>query len=313
MGKFLVLLTLFTSLTAFASGVKLIDYMVSSSGVSEMLSKFSIKGSDAQQVKSYVSASLNALNIQSATPTKKDILDSLAKIPMTGEDASTRAKLQVLLDKPDAQLTKDDFVTAVNHLIYLANRHGKNGSVIISCADCVNENLAKAGFKFTVEEIKNTNIKTAIASLPNDPKKLNDRISSNVRKLGFGNYSRVTPDQVAPEEEKSFATFLELATVGTKDQKELIKAIADVSRNEKGSVDMFNANNSHKLWKLLTTEMSPEDMGDWTNLLKNVAEAGKGKSSKKEAFYSELERIAGDNPSKKQMIDELKKKGCFFK
>ena len=101
------------------------------------------------------------------------------------------------------------FSNAINNIIYLANRHGR--SVIITCADCVNTNLANAGFKFTVETIKNSSASKLLNDvIPRNPAQLNTFISGRMKRLGMGDYSKVTPDLVAPEDEKSLALFLGL-------------------------------------------------------------------------------------------------------
>lgn len=313
MYKFLVVLALTTNLT-FASSVKLVDFLVNSTGVTEVLGKYGIKGQDASQVKSYVNASLNALNLNSATPTKKDILDSLAKIPMTGQDANIRKELQILLDKPESQFTKDDVVKSINHLIYLANRHGKAGSVIITCSECVNDNLAKNGFKFTVETLKDSSTKKVLTEvLPKNPKDLNAFIAARMKRLGAGDYSKVTPDLVSPDEERSLGLFLGLAENGNAKQKELVKAVMEVSKAPNGKVNLIDPKNPHKLWKLLADDMSPEVMDGWTDMLKQVAKEGKSSPSKKDAFYSYLQKKAGNDPVLNDQLKALKAKKCFFK
>jgi hypothetical protein len=313
MYKFLVVLALSTNLT-FASSVKLVDFLVNGTGVTEVLGKYGIKGQDASQVKSYVNASLNALNLNSATPTKKDILDSLAKIPMTGQDANIRKELQVLLDKPESQFTKDDVVKSINHLIYLANRHGKAGSVIITCSECVNDSLAKSGFKFTVETLKDSSTKKVLTEvLPKNPKDLNAFIAARMKRMGAGDYSKVTPDLVSPDEERSLGLFLGLAENGNAKQKELVKAVMEVSKTPNGQVNLIDPKNPHKLWKLLADDMSPEVMDGWIDMLKQVAKEGKSSPSKKDAFYSYLQKKAGNDPVLNDQLKALKAKKCFFK
>ena len=313
MGKFLVVLMLTTNLT-FASSVKLVDFLVNGTGVVEVLGKYGIKGQDASQVKSYVNASIAALNLKSSNPSKQDLLESLAKIPMTGQDANIRKELQVLLDKPEAQFSKDDVVKAINNLIYLANRHGKAGSVIITCTECVNDNLAKNGFKFTVETLKDSSSKKVLTEvLPKDPKGLNTFISARMKRMGAGDYSKVTPDLVSPDEERSLGLFLGLADSGNAKQKELVQAVLEVSKTPAGKVELLDPKNPHKLWKLLADDMSPEVMDSWIEMLRQVAKDGKGQSSKKDAFYSYLQKRAGDDPVLNEQLKALKAKKCFFK
>ena len=156
MFKFLVITCLIANMSSnvFAAGAtKLVDFMLSGSGVAEILGKHGIKGNDAKLVESYIASSLVALGSKKSL-TKEELKNVLSKLPVAGPDATVRKELQVLLDKSEGEISKDDVVKAINNIIYLANRHGK--SVIITCAECVNENLAKNGFKFTVENIKNS-------------------------------------------------------------------------------------------------------------------------------------------------------------
>ena len=94
-------LTLLTQSFAFASGtVKLVDFMLSGSGVVEVLGKYGIKGNDAKQVESYVGSALAALGSKKSL-SKEELMDALSKLPVTGQDASVRKELQMLLDKSE--------------------------------------------------------------------------------------------------------------------------------------------------------------------------------------------------------------------
>lgn len=314
MFKYLVVLTLVMNLSssAFASGTtKLVDYMLSGSGVVEILGKYGIKGNDAKMVESYVGSALTALGSKKSL-TKQELMDVLSKLPVTGADASTRKELQVLLDKSEGEVSKEDVVKAVNNIIYLANRHGK--SVIITCAECVNENLAKNGFKFTVENIKNSSsVKVLNEVLPKNPAELNTFITSRMRRLGMGDYSKVTPDVVAPSEEKSLALFLGLAESGSPDQKALIASIKKVSTRN-GKTNIIDPKNPQKFWKVVADDMSPQDMNGWTKTLNEVAgRAEKDNVSTEEAFYRTLKEKAQGNDYLMKQYETLKAKRCFFK
>lgn len=314
MFKYFVVLTLVMNLSssAFASGTtKLVDYMVSGSGLVEILGKYGVKGSDAKQVESYVGSALAALGSKKAL-TKQELADALAKLPVTGSDANVRKELQLLLDKSEGEIKKEDVVKAVNNIIYLANRHGK--SVIITCAECVNENLAKDGFKFTVETIKNSStVKVLNEVLPKNPAELNTFISSRMRRLGMGDYSKVTPDVVSPAEEKSLALFLGLAESGSADQKALISAIKKVSTRN-GKTNIIDPKNPQKFWKIVADDMSAQDMNGWTKTLNEVsARAEKDNVTTEEAFYRTLKEKAQGNDYLMKQYETLKAKRCFFK
>jgi len=309
-----ILLGLLLSINlCYASGtVKLVDYLVNGAGVVELLGKHGIKGQDAQQVKSYVNSALIALNSKGKSLTKEELRSVLATLPVTGQDATVRKELQLLLEKSETEIKKEDIVKAVNNIIYLANRHGK--SVIVTCSDCVNESLAKNGFKFTVEAVKNAKSQELLQNvIPNNPKELNSFISARMRRLGLGDYSKVSPTEVAPTEEKSLALFLALAESGSKDQKDMIAAIKRVSTTN-GKVNIIDPKNTHKFWREMSDDMSPETMQSWTKTLNDVAVIREKEGlTAEEAFYKTLKDKADKNPELQSTYKALKEKRCFFK
>lgn len=311
MYKYLLIFCLSINMS-FASAVKLVDYLVSGSGVTEILAKHGIKGSDAKQVQSYVASSLSALGNKGSNLSKEELLSVLSKLPVTGPDANIRKSLQVLLDTPADKIKKADVVSAINNIIYLANRHGK--SVIITCAECVNENLARDGFKFTVETIKNASASKLLNDvIPKNPAQLNTFISGRMKRLGMGDYSKVTPASVLPEDEKSLALFLGLAESGSAEQKALINAIKKVS-TKGGKTNIIDPKNPHKFWKILADDMSAQDMAGWTKTLEEVsARAQKDGVTAEEAFYRTLKDKAQGNEYLTKQYETLKAKKCFFK
>lgn len=313
MFRYVLILSLIFNM-AFASGTaKLADFMINSAGVVELLARYGIKGEDAQAVKSYVGSALKALSEKGNTISKSELSEVLSKLPVTGQDANVRKELQLLLDKSEGQLQKEDVVKAINHIIYLANRHGK--SVIITCADCVNETLAKNGFKFTVETLKNSKTLDILNNvIPSKPAELNNFISTRMRRLGMGDYSKVSPTLVGPTEEKSMALFLALAESGSKEQKDFINAIKKVSVGKDGKVNIIDPSNPHKFWRELSEDMSPETMKGWTDTLNQVADKrAKEGLSAEDAFYKTLKEKADKNPNLKSQYEKLKAKRCFFK
>jgi hypothetical protein len=305
--SFLILL-LSINLTYAAGTAKMIDFMMSNSGVIEILGKYGISGNDAKQVESYMGSAISALTSKASGLSKKDLTDVLSKLPVTGVDANIRKELQILLDKPESAIKKEDVVKVVNHMIYLANRHGK--SVIITCADCVNESLAKNGFKFTVESIKNSSaVKVMNEVIPKNANELNTFISGRMKRLGMGDYSKVTPDQVSPSEERSLALFLGLADNGSAEQKSLISSIRKVS-TKAGKTNVLGT----KLWKIVDSDMSPEVMAGWSKTLDAVsARADKDGVSAEEAFYRTLKDKAQNDEGLMKQYETIKAKRCFFK
>lgn len=292
-----------------AGAVKLVDYMISNSGLTELLAKNGIQGIDAKQVESYVATSIGSFG-SGKTLTQKEFAEVLSKIPATGEDATLRKRLQVLLDKSDADIKKEDVVEAVNNIIYLANRYGK--SVIITCADCVSDSLTKSGFKFTVENIKNAGSAKLLADvIPNNPKDLNKFITSKAKRLGFGDYSKVSPSYISPEEEKSLALFLALAESGNSVQKDFALAIKELSTDSRGT-NIFNTANPNKLWKFVTTDTSDDQVSRMTVLLTETKKST-DKKTIEDAFIDVLKKKSEASDELFQKFKSIKAKRCFFK
>lgn len=312
MKKYIISLFLVSNLT-YASSAKLADFLISSSGIVEILAKYGVKGEDAAAVKSYVARSLSALTTKNGNISKEELNRIISGLPITGNDANIRKELQMLLDKSENEIKKEDVVKAINNIIYLANRHGK--SVIITCADCVNENLARNGFRFTVDEIKNTKTLDLLTKvIPNKPEELNSYITTRMRRLGLGDYSKVLPSVVSPTDEKSLALFLTLAESGTKEQKALIEAIKKVSVTKDGKVNIIDSSNPHKLWRELSDDMSADTMKALTDTLNEVAELRKKEGiSTEQAFYQILDKRVGKSPELKKDVEKIKARRCFFK
>lgn len=298
-----------------AATVKMIDFMVSHSGFTELMYKNGFKEVDVKQVENYVFTSLNSLG-SGKNLTQKELSDLLVKLPVTGDDANIRKELQVLLDKSESTIKKEDIVKVVNNIILLSNRYGK--SVIITCADCVSESLAKSGFKFTVENIKNAgSVKLLADVIPSNPKDLNKFITSKAKRLGFGDYSKVSSTFIAPEEEKSLALFLALAESGGAAHKEFASVVKELSTNSNKVANLFSTSNPNKLWKIITTDVSDEQVIRMTTLLKevNVVMSQDPKTTMKieEAFNQVLKKRAESSDELFLKFKNIKSKRCFFK
>ncbi|PIP94706.1 MAG: hypothetical protein COW00_09355 [Bdellovibrio sp. CG12_big_fil_rev_8_21_14_0_65_39_13] len=311
-------LLLLVSFSALASGPgKLADILISESGVMELLAKRGIEGIPAQKVSSYVKNSLISLSFADRVPTKRELIEIIGGLGGSESDMAMRKQLQVLLEKPADKMSKEDVVTSINHLIYLANRYGTRGSTVLACAECVSDALKKNGFKFTLEVLEDKASKQILNDvLPRKPKDLQNYISARMRSLDLGDYSRVSKDVVAPEEERALGLFVALAdknSPASKIQRDFIDSILEVSKDSSGKVKLLSEDNPHKLWKLFDKDMDPELMKEWTDLLREVSEEGKDQASKKDAFFSVLQKRAGDDPVKLEQVNMLKSKGCYFR
>lgn len=298
-----------------ASGTtKLVDYLISEAGVLEILATKGIKGKDASLVQGYVATALKSLGAKK-TITAKELNNIFQNLPSTSSDSKAREELRVLLSKSNSDISKDDVVQAINKIIILADRHGN--SIAITCANCVNESLAAHGFDFSVKKIKNSKVKDILQSyIPKNADDYHKFITTHARNANMGDYTYVTPDQVAPIEEKALATYFGILELGTPDQKKLAETIKKLSTKE-GKTNLFDPKNHHKFWKIFADEgdeMSAKDLKGWTDTLNEVAaRAEKENINTEEAFYKTLKDKADGNEELMSQLETLKKKRCFFK
>lgn len=319
----LLLISLLTLTQVWANpagqGVKLIDFILSDSGVLEVLGRRGIQGAQASSVQSYVRNSIRAFSPASEDLTKTELRQIINDLNVSGDDLRIKNELEELLEKSTDELEKSDVVTAINNLIYLANRHGLRGSVVLACSECVSEALSRNGFRFTFATVKNQRIADVVSSvLPRKPRQVANFIDQRMKRMELGSFKNVPKEIVAPEEERSLGVFLALAESGDQVHKDLINAVLEVSKRPNGKVNLLDRQNPHKLWKLFDPDQNGEtlsaaEMQNWTRLLKEVAEEGKSDVSKKEAFYTVLTREAGDDPVLIEYKNMLRSKNCFFK
>lgn len=318
------IVALFTMTQVWAApgvqGAKLIDFIVSDSGVLEILGQRGIQGAPANSVQSYVRNSLKAFSPASGDLSKTELRDIVSELNVSGDDLRIRNELEELLEKSvNDELGKDDVVTAINNLIYLANRHGLRGSVVLACSECVSEALSRNGFRFTFATVKNQRIADVVSTvLPRKPREVSNFIDQRMKRMELGSFKNVPKEIVAPEEERSLGVFLALAESGDQVHKDLVDAVLEVSKRPSGKVNLLDRQNPHKLWKLFDPDQNGEtlsvaEMQSWTRLLKEVAAEGKSNVSKKEAFYTVLTREAGDDPVLIEYKNMLRSKNCFFK
>lgn len=315
MYKYLLLLTL-TINASYASGVKLVEDIASTSGIMKVLTSNGISSKDATEVKVLLDSSLAALGVKSSGSkvTEADIKKAISGLSLKGEDANKRKALQLLLDKPSKDLKKADVVNAINNIAYLASRQkqGDSKSAIFLCSTgCSIDSLSKHGFTFSVQSINNSTVLKTFNEVANATPAA---LSGRMKKLGLGDYSKVTPELVGPGEEKSFALFVSIAEVGTAEQKALVNAIKKLS-GARGETRVLDPKNPHRLWKVVTEEnMTSEQAKWWTDTIEDAAVLSKDKNmNAKDAFFATLDKQAGNNKTLKELSAELKSKNCFFK
>ncbi|MCF8059977.1 MAG: hypothetical protein K9K67_11820 [Bacteriovoracaceae bacterium] len=320
MKKFsVILMTLLLTFNLHAvGGGKLLDLLLNESGLVELLTKNGIEGAAAAQVKSYVKNSILSLSVGSNMPSGEALLTIIKGLENTPADRRVKANLLKVLDKNADELKKADIVDAVNDLIFLANRHGVRGSLVLACSECVNNALFSHGFRFTLEEVTQSSVRQLLESnvIPREPRALSQFISNKMTRLGMGSFNRASADLVAPEEEKALAIFLALADKGspaTAAQREFIDSVVAVSTVPGGEVKLLNPENPHKFWKLFDdSENTDNVLAGYATILKETAEEAKTSVNKKEAFYDVLQRSAGDSEEATLSVNAIRMKNCFF-
>ncbi len=319
--KFKFLSTIFLALTLSvygAGGGKLLDLLVNETGLLEVLTKNGIEQVTARQVQSHVKNSLSSLGLKAGS-SAESLQRVIAGLSNSGEDRKIKQNLLRLMNEDVESIQKQDLIEAVNNLIFLANRHGVRGSLVLACSECVNENLFLHGFKFSMEEVSRPAVKKLLESniIPNNPRDLNRFISNKMKRLGYGDYSRASSKLVAPEREKSLAIFLALAeknSPATALEREYIDAVVAVSTTPSGKVKLLDEENPHSLWSTFAINGADEEyLSGMTALLKETAQKGKDEVSKKEAFFAVLDETIGKTSKEAQDgVNSLRLQNCFF-
>lgn len=224
-----------------------------------------------------------------------------------------KAKLRSFIQKSGDDITPDELTEVVNDLIYLSHRYGNGQATALACAQCVSDSLYNKGFKYTLEVLEDSNAKIIMKQfLPKNSKGTRNFVFKNMKQEKLGDFSRATMDMLSRDEEKSLALFLGMKKYGSKKQKDFVEAVFDISRKPDGNIQLLDPQNKHKLWKLFANDLKESELEGWTKILKEVAEQSQGERSKREAFFTILEKRAGDHDGMKKRIDVLKRKNCFF-
>lgn len=315
-----VILSLFLSLSTYAAGgAQLFKLLVNESGFAELLVKNGIEEVAAANVKTYVRNSILSLTAGSEMPTAEALVQVIRGLESTGPDRRIKASLLEIMQKDADELSKNDVVEAVNNLIFLANRHGVRGSLVIACSQCVGSALAPHGFKFTFEEVTRSSVRQLLESnvIPREPRALSQFITNKMKRLNLGSFGRSSADLVAPEEEKALAIFLALADKGspaTQAQREFIDSVIEFSKTPGGDVKLLNPDNPHKFWTLFDNSKYTDNvLTGYASILKETAEEAKGTVNRQKAFYDVVQRNAGNTPEATERVNALRLKNCFFR
>lgn len=315
-GFLVLLLTIVTTINlSFAAGGKLIDVLFSSTALKEVLqSKVLLEGASSVKAASYVDSALRAIGFSNKKVSKQELRSFLKKVGGSAEDQKYRKTLEALLEIPDEKITKDQMVEAIDSLLFIANRYGRSGAVVIACTKCVAGDLSEAGFKFAMKEFSNGNIASILKSFNNmSPSQVRKQTRSLMRRHSLGDLP-VDIETFPPQQEKAFALFVHLLERGNSAQKKYAKAALAMAKTD-GGTDLFN----NKFWMRFAGDMSDDEMSGLTELMEATAKrAEKDGVDMDEAFERVLKSRAADEEGniaahKAEKISQIKRNKCFFK
>lgn len=291
---------------------QLIDTLFKSKTLGEKISYFEIDKADALVLQNYISLSFQSLSTKNVL-SAKEFKSKLSGSKNFELDIKIKNELKNIISKQSNEIQKEEFISAINDIIYLASRYGNKN--LINYSDCSNDSLDKYGFKFSVVQLKTSKTKKVLEDyVPTSPKNIKKYISQKMQKLKWGKYDKFSSMLVSPFEEKSLALFLALAEHGTAEQKEFIEAVIQLSTPNRGRTLLLDPKNQHKFWKVFSSDVTEEDIKGWTSTIEDTNSKIKaGKHSIEEAFYKVLKEKAQNNAFLLKQLDTLKSKRCFFK
>jgi hypothetical protein len=313
----LITFTMLWSVLAYSSPagipLKFIDFLLKDSGVVEALARHGILGEPATRVQTYVRNSLTALSTRSGDMSPVELRRTLSGLSLQGDDLRLRNQLLELLERNADEMAQEDMVTAINNLIYLANRHGVRGSVVLACSECVSDALRRHGFRFTLASVQNESAQQVLENVvPRNPRDLSNFINRRMTAMNLGNYRNAPRELIGPEEERALGLFLGLAEHGTEVQKEFVAAVVDFSRVGSNDVRLLNPDNPHIFWRFFDQNPSDEKLRFHARMLREAAQES-NVAGREDAYYRSLSRHYQNNDEALRMIDELRLKKCLFR
>ncbi|MCF8059794.1 MAG: hypothetical protein K9K67_10885 [Bacteriovoracaceae bacterium] len=295
------------------SALRAMDLFLNNAGLKAAIKRTGLSGNSASQVESIVKLALKNIT-GTDRPNRETILQGLSIIGI-GSDRRVKDSLIEILLKSEKDLTDADFVNAVNALVFLAGRYGIDNSLALACSACVGDTLAQRGFLFSYEQVTDKQTSFILKNVvPTDTRKLGEFIRSRLGRLELSPKASTYINSLSSADEKSFALFLSIPDHGSAAQNELFNAIKLISEKPNGSVDIFDSENSHNLWRLFGSNLNDLELVGWSRLLKDVARDAKtnGEISKKAAFLRYFEKKVSADPNLSSRFETIKRKNCFF-
>lgn len=320
MKKVLLLATLLTCSQVYAGGGKVIDLLLSETGIMKVLTKSGFKHANAEVAHSQLKLAIKSLVGDADILPKEGLLKAIGEIENTPANREVKIELAKILNKRGDDVSKEDMVNLLNNLVLLA---GVKGSLVTACGECAAGPLAADGVKVALKQITDDSVLKLINKnvIPNSPRKLNQFISNRMERLGLGDFSKVSKDMVPEGDKEALAIFLAMADKNSPAnpiQRKFIESVMNFSKDGK-KVDLFNPANPHKFWSSFSnTDMDNDLFAELTEVLNKAADDASDVGSRRQAFYDVLERRAEaiKDPKRKEIIlsrvKSIEEKSCFF-
>ena len=287
-----------TSRSYSAATSTLIDLLVSRSGVQEIMMKRGMKATSIPKQQSTLKNAYKALGLKSS-PTSAQLKGKLSLIKKN-DPAEAKIIDEVLsnLDKPSKDISEDTLRDTMNAIVRISMRKGGLGTSLTECSKC-NDELVQ------IIEQENSYIKKIMNSLPKSESSFSRYLKKRMRNLGGVPKKNVLPK----DDQRMLAVFTELTKRGSRSQKKFAGALISFSKDDAGKVSLF----SSQLWKLPSQGAKDRLLDNMTNVFKLAEKEKKTKGvTHEDAFYTVLNKMAGDD---EDMLDEaasIKANNCFF-
>jgi len=321
MKKVLLLTTLLSFSQVHAAGGKVIDLLLSETGLMRVFAKNGFEKANARAAQSQIELAIKSLIGESEVVPKAGLLKAIGEIENTPANRQIKIELAKVLNKEGDEVSKEELVSLLNNLILLA---GVKGSLVTACGECAAGPLAKEGVNMALKEIKDASVLELVKSnvIPTSPRKLNQFISDRMARLGLGDFSKVSSDVVSEGDKEALAIFLAMAdksSPATAVQRKFIDSVYNFSKSG-DQVDLFNPSNPHKFWASFSNdEMDNDLLAEITEVLNRAADETSDVSQRQDAFYSVLEKRAEaiQDPKQRDLVlakvKNIEEKSCFFK
>lgn len=290
------------SVNIHASVVKLADVLFDHNGLKSKLLSSGVSIEQVSRISSLVEISLNSL-----TGNKSDSLVSIVKnLAVSNTDIAKKNKLLSVLSSNKNSLDNEEFIDALNQLIYLADRYGVGRQTTLSCSVCVSDELANIGIHSSISLITDKNIARVLKTIPTDSKKITLLIKNRLKELGARDVSYL----ITESDERVFALFLELSRRGTAEYQDFVKTVLAFNKAQDGTINLAGPKSIGPLWRVLNSTLTDEKIVSLTNALKSTLK--EKPENRSEAFFKVLKENALGDEDKISSINELKANNCLF-